>query len=54
MTGRGVLGLVLLVVGGGIAAISYFGAEPGESYFIWWGLPLVGAIMVFRDLSGRR
>ncbi len=53
MTGRGLLGLALLVIGGAIAAISYFSAGPGETYFIWWGLPLVGAIMLFSDLSRR-
>ena len=39
-------GGVLLILAGIIATIvSYNNAGPGESYTIWWGLPLFGIII---------
>ena len=51
--GRDMLIGGLLLVGGGIATlVTYAAAAPGETYFVFWGVMLVGAIQLLRGFFG--
>ena len=47
-------GTILLLVGGAITLGSYISASPGESYYIYWGMMVVGALAIIGGLMMKR
>jgi hypothetical protein len=49
--GIGVLLGIAMIIGGIVATmVSYSGANPGDSYTIWWGISVVGVIVLIKGL----
>jgi uncharacterized membrane protein HdeD (DUF308 family) len=43
-------GVLLCIAGIVFTVVSYNNAGPGETYTIWWGLPLVGIALIIRAI----
>ncbi len=48
------VGLIMIAVGVAVTVGTYASASDGGSYMVMWGLPLFGAVSVFKGLTGRR
>lgn len=46
----GAVGIGLVVVGIVATIVSYNSAEPGGTYTIWWGPPILGVILALKAL----